>query len=329
MEWMTSPPEVVDVHNHVFLQEFFDFVNHETQLSVPVREDHVQTRYKVWAGLTNVDERAAMVDASRIDRQIVSFSAIDNFINPKHWTTNPEVRAEIAYIINNTFATMTSDYPDLFGAFADVPLVDGHHLSLAIDEIERAVDELGLDGVTLNSNYNGLRLDHEDLRPLLETIDNLAVPIFMHPSNPGGLGPTDSMPLLSPTIGFPAETTLSATRLVASGRLDEFDLNIIAPHMGGTIPYLAYRIERKEPGARDYFRNNFYYDTALYSHHHTSFALEEIGDQIVFGTDYPYLPTEDFAHIFDFIDGLDIPDETRDAIYGGNINQLCEKIDPG
>jgi predicted TIM-barrel fold metal-dependent hydrolase len=75
--------------------------------------------------------------------------------------------------------------------------------------------------------------------------------------------------------------------------------------MGGTVPFLAHRIsslverdprlrERVPRGPLEYL-SRFFYDTALSTNAIALGATREIValDQIVFGTDWPYLPDAD------------------------------------
>ena len=337
---MAPTTTVVDVHNHVFDRALFEFINGETGGSVPLREDAARLLWDVWVDLTDIDERIAMVEDSAIDKQVISYSGIENFVDPSHFQANPDARVTIGRRINDRYAALVERRPDLFAAFADVPLVGDRNVDAAIAELERAVGDLGCVGVTLNPNYGGIRLDDPRLDPLLETVADLDVPVFMHPANPAGLDAMRDIPILSYAVGYPTETALAAERLVLSGRLDEYDLDNLAPDAGGSLPYRVYRlglvVDEEVPIIQgrtdfratldrrpiDYFRSNFYFDTGLSNGHQYEFTLREIGDQVVFGTDYPYFPSGQFDRMWGFIDELELPGEREETLYHGNAKAI-------
>ena len=55
--------------------------------------------------------------------------------------------------------------------------VHGHLFNL-----ERAVGDLGLKGVTISSQARGLSLDAEEFRPFYDVVTRLQIPIFVHPA---------------------------------------------------------------------------------------------------------------------------------------------------
>lgn len=57
-------------------------------------------------------------------------------------------------------------------------------LRIVILEMERALDELELDGVALPTHSEGLYLGDEKLKPLLEALDERGVTVFVHPTAP-------------------------------------------------------------------------------------------------------------------------------------------------
>jgi 6-methylsalicylate decarboxylase len=140
-------------------------------------------------------------------------------------------------------------HPARFGGFACLPLpdVDG-----ALAEIDYALGTLGLDGVMLLTNANGTYLGDSRLDPVFDELNRRAAVVFLHPALPACADCTSLG--YAPLIDFVFDTTRAVTHLVLSGTLERSpDLRVIVPHAGGTIPYLADRIDllasRFVPGA--------------------------------------------------------------------------------
>lgn len=108
-------------------------------------------------------------------------------------------------------------------------------------------------------------------------------------------------------LGFPLETTIAITRMILGGVLERFPaLSILIAHSGGTLPFLAGRIESciahdahlkklgKIDGRRtvlDILRENFYLDAVIYDKIGLGAAIEAAGaDRVMFGTDHPFFP---------------------------------------
>ena len=125
--------------------------------------------------------------------------------------------------------------------------------------------------------------------------------MFVHPTIPlGGKDMRlDEFSLATP-VGFMVDTTLSFTRLILSGFLDRYpNVKLIAPHGGGTLPYLSGRLDRcyeTIPACRaaikeqpsDYLRRIFY-DTVVYEPRALAMCVAVGGaDNVLYGTDFPH-----------------------------------------
>ena len=98
-------------------------------------------------------------------------------------------------------------------------------------------------------------------------------------------------------MGQPAETLLikAISRLILAGTLDKFpDLRILLAHSGGTIPFLAGRLDScvaHDPTVRDrlkhepsWYLKRLYYDGVGYHAPALKLARELVGaDRIMFG----------------------------------------------
>ncbi|MGB8384007.1 MAG: amidohydrolase family protein, partial [Dermatophilaceae bacterium] len=190
-----------------------------------------------------------------------------------------------------------------FGSFACLPLpdVDG-----ALAEIDYALGTLGLDGVLLLTNTSGVYLGDAQLDAVFDELDRRAAVAFIHPWLPAGVERT-ALGYAPPVIEFVFDTTRAVTHLVLSGTLARCpDLRLIVPHAGGTLPFLADRLEllaarfvpdaatRAPAGVKAYLRRLYYELAISTSPHAVASLLQLVGpEHILFGSDWPALDEPD------------------------------------
>jgi 6-methylsalicylate decarboxylase len=214
---------------------------------------------------------------------------------------------------NEVAAEAIRGHPGRFGGFASLPLpdVDG-----ALAEIDYGLGTLGLDGVVLLTNANGVYLGDTRLDPVFDELNRRGAVVFLHPTVPACVDRT-SLGYAPSLIEFVFDTTRAVTHLVLSGTLERCpDLRLIVPHAGGTIPYLADRIgliaSRFVPGAADrapagvkaYFRK-LYYELAISTSPHAVASVLQLADpeRILFGSDFPALFEEDVQRLIQALAG--------------------------
>lgn len=128
-----------------------------------------------------------------------------------------------------------------FGLFAALPLPD---IGGAIAEAAHALDELGADGVTMETNHHGVYLGAPALDPLMEELDRRRAVIFVHPTSPSCtacLSLAFDQP--RPIVEFIFETTRAVTDMLYRRTLQRFPgIRMIIPHAGAAMPMVAARI---------------------------------------------------------------------------------------
>lgn len=89
---------------------------------------------------------------------------------------------------NEAVAELVNDYPDLFIGFASTDPINqwGQFKRECLDEIDKAVNELGLKGVKLYPSYCCYYPNDKKVYPLYEKIVELGVPIVFHQGSSGG-----------------------------------------------------------------------------------------------------------------------------------------------
>jgi 2,3-dihydroxybenzoate decarboxylase len=249
--------------------------------------------------LTDFTEfRLPEMDRHGVDMQVLSLSSPGIQMQP-----DPEIAVADARTANDYLATIISEYPQRFGGLAAVPLQDPHR---AAEELRRAVG-LGLCGALVNDHTLGHYLDEPQYAPFWETLQDLDVPLYIHPNTV----PADEWKVLrgypqidTATWGWAARTGGHAMRLIFGGVFDRFpNARIILGHMGEFLPFQLSRFDARyadldleHPLARlpsEYFGTNIAITTTgVFSHAVLMAAIEAVGvDNVMFSIDYPFEPT--------------------------------------
>ncbi|MFH1488162.1 MAG: amidohydrolase family protein [Pseudomonadota bacterium] len=241
--------------------------------------------------MSDFDENLADLKAAGMDVGILQPTQTMFF----YWA-EPSTASELIRMVNEYTAQGVSRYPEHFIGLATVPLQNGE---MAADELGYAVEKLGLKGVVIGSNVNGIGFDEERFQPFFEKVEALDVPIFIHPVNPAGTERVGRYYLVN-FLGYPLESAVTAAQFVLGGVLDRHPgLKICLSHAGGVLPFLLGRLEHGQsvrPEAREHckypfhgYLKNFFVDTITYRPETLRFVLEIMPVGHVFmGTDYPY-----------------------------------------
>ena len=241
--------------------------------------------------------------------------------------------------INDDLAAIQQKYPGRFVGLAQAPILDGR---AALNELRRAVKDLGLRGVTITSQVSDLPLDASNLYDFYETVCALDVPVFVHPA----LVPTGYEHLkdydLPRVLGREVDLTVATTRLIAGGILDRFPgLKIVMAHFGGGIAAVkdrlvgkGYRFGTLQKPFADYY-DMIYFDMAGFEGGNTALqcALQGIRpERLVFASDYPQDFTgvntdtgKDMSELRRYVDAiraLPLEDNHKDKILGGTAAEL-------
>lgn len=233
---------------------------------------------------------------------------------------------------NDFLAHVIQKHPTRYAGFAHLPLQDA---KAAADELARCVEELGFKGAMINGHTNGLYLDEEMYLPFWERVQDLDVPIYLHPCDPYDLPHAyrGHPELLGATWSWTVETATHALRMVFGGTFDRFPkLRLILGHMGETLPYLLWRLDsrsriqsRLDQGrgrlpSEVIRRNIVVTTTGVCSHSALLCALSALGDDsVMFSVDYPY---EDCGVAAEFVETAPVSEELRAKICHGNAERL-------
>jgi predicted TIM-barrel fold metal-dependent hydrolase len=243
---------------------------------------------------------------------------------------------------NDMLANVCERYPQRFAGYAVLPL---QNPEAAANELERAVENLGLKRTMIFSNMKGEYLDNQKYWVILERAEKLGIPIYLHPSQPSPdmIKPYLTYPILSGSMwGYAAEAGLHAMRLICRGTFDRYPgLKIILGHLGEAIPFWLWRMDNRWLREKDtvykddvftnklkrkpsqYVKNNFYVTTSgMCWPPVLRFVLSVMGaDKVLFAADYP---PESSVEAAQFIDSMPLSDSDKEKICHLNAEKLLQ-----
>lgn len=269
--------------------------------------------------------RLAAMDEAGIDLAVLS-------------VTSPGVQAEpdtsraikLAREANDFLSSVVRKHPTRYAGFAHLPMQD---VKVATDELVRCVKQLGFKGALINGHTNGHYLDEEMYLPFWERVQELGVPIYLHPRDPHDLPYAyhGHPELLGATWSWTVETATHALRLVFGGVFDRFpDVTLILGHMGETLPYLLWRLdarsrifstERPDWLPSEVIRKNIVVTTTgNCADASLVCALSALGeDRVLFSVDYPY---EECTTAARFIESAPIDQAVRAKVCHRNAERV-------
>src|SRR5713226_2869084 len=296
---------IVDFEHHYIPVELARRMGINTETKATLEKNGVA---KASVQLFNLDAQIEDMDRAGIDVAVLSCIL--------GWDTT----LENCRSINDSTGEVQRRHASRFVGLAHIPPMEGKP---ALQELERAVGELGLKGVTISSQMNGLSLDAEQFRPFYDMVAKLRVPIFVHPAlAPKGYDLLKDYEL-SVILTREFDLGVSVTRLIAGGVLERYpELEFVFAHFGGGLAGYKERIARssyrfKLPKAFAEYFDLLYFDMAGFEGSLIALrcALEGIRpERMVFATDYPQNFNNDDSKIGKNADGIREYIETIQAL---------------
>jgi len=222
-------------------------------------------------------------------------------------------------------------HPDRFVALTSPAI---QYPELAAEQVEYAVNELGTRGVSVGGTVLGEAPSLPKYDPFWAKVEELGVPVFMHPNDSiylfreGGLPARGNQANI---LGNPFETTFFLSNMIFDGVFDRFPgLRVCGAHGGGyLLSYLgrtevacartnANCVNQKQPS--EYVREQILADSMVFSAEGLRHLVAEMGtSQIVYGSDQPF-PWPDTMDLI--VDADFLSDAEKVAILGGNLHRL-------
>ena len=282
--------KVIDVHAHAAVPEAMELAGQKIGVGTN-RPDLVLP--------ATVTQRLADMDAQGIDMEALS-------INAYWYGTDRDTAKKICQIQNEKLAEICGRHPERFVAYASVAL---QHPDLAAEQLAEGARKYNLRGAAIGGSVEGLELSNPKFHPFWAKVEELGVPVFIHPQAGGASAQLKSRlqgnGRLDNVVGYPLETTIALSHLIFDATLDRFPrLKIIAAHGGGFLPSYAGRSDRgcltvpaACPGgphgglkkAPTEYLKQLYYDTMVFTPEGLRHLAAEVGvSQLMVGTDYPF-----------------------------------------
>jgi aminocarboxymuconate-semialdehyde decarboxylase len=211
-----------------------------------------------------------------------------------------------------------------------------------VKEAERAIRELGLKGIFIHSSHKGQYPDDDEARPFWELVQDLDVPVMIHPPHVGFGEERMNEYRLASSIGRPFDLCLALGRLIVRGVLEDFPrVKLVSSHGGGGICEVigrmdyAYELQdeayflgsyapmkiKHPPG---HYLKQIYVDTVTYHLPAARLALETLGpDRVLYGSDAPPL-TSLKPRAIELVNNLNLPEPQREAVFWRNAANLLK-----
>jgi aminocarboxymuconate-semialdehyde decarboxylase len=316
----------IDVHTHYYPPAYFariersggDFSFGTSATGQRIIRYRGARFFGVTAPMTDVAKRLEDMDRVGIDTEVLSLST------PNVYFVEGKAQTDVARMINDAYADLARSHPGRFLGFASIPMDDP---DAALRELERAMDELHLQGVVVLSNIRGRALADPVYRPFFEEADRRKLCVFVHPMIPVAAESFTEY-VLGPIVGFPFDTTLAIAKLCYAGVFRQLpNIRWIVGHAGGAVPYL---MERMDSGWRDFaecrvnideppstYLRRLYYDTVTFSPLNLRLLRDAVGtDHMVMGSDYPHL-LGSIEKAVSSIDAMEWSAAEKDQVFSG------------
>jgi aminocarboxymuconate-semialdehyde decarboxylase len=246
----------------------------------------------------DIAQKMAFMDQHKIDISVISLA------NPWLDFLPRNEAGDAARKINDDVEAICTKYEGRLYAFGTLPL--SADTATIVAEIERLTTLKHMRGVIMGTSGLGAGLDDVNLDAVYAALEKHNQLIFLHPhyglpTSVYGPRASEYGHVLPLALGFPLETTIAVTRMLLSGVWDRFSkLSVLLAHSGGTLPFLAGRIESciqhdghlKKQGKTenrrhvwDVLKKNIYLDAVIYSEVGLKAAIDASGaERLLFGT---------------------------------------------
>ncbi|KAI9641672.1 hypothetical protein NHQ30_009527 [Ciborinia camelliae] len=320
---MSSSTPIVDIHTHIYPPSYIELLKSRDEIPyirqfppatehrlviLPAEDTPSTSRGRPIGPDYDINQKIAFMNTHSINTSIISLA------NPWLDWLPPTSALQTALSINTEINDLCALHPTRLYFFGTLPL------SAPPASIHQSITHLQTlpycRGIILGTTGLGSGLDDPLLLPIFTTLAAAHLPIFLHPhyglpTSVFGPRANDYGHVLPLALGFPMETTIAVTRMMLSSVFDAVPaLQVILAHSGGTLPFLAGRIEscilhdahlkkegKVERGRKsiwEILKSNIWLDAVVYGEVGVRGAVGVSGtDRVMFGTDAPFFPPLD------------------------------------
>lgn len=305
---------ILDVHSHFYPRWYLDLLHERSSIPRVSRKDGVE-QFVIFPeeedpdhggriineDYWSLDSKVAYMDRFGIDQTLLSLG------NPWLDPFDEREGLKIARQFNEDFATLGSRTN---GRILGMGALPGAGVDNVVSIIEEIADTENLFGAITGTKLAGYAFDAPELDPVWSALERTGLPLLVHPHYGIALDELEGFGHAMPVaVGFPLETTVCLARLVYAGVLHRFPgVRLIGSHGGGTIPYLAGRLDAgwasdptlvdRMPTPPSEVIDRLFLDAVLYHPRALQAAADLVGtNHLMFGTDHPFSIADPAANI--------------------------------
>jgi 6-methylsalicylate decarboxylase len=312
----------IDVHAHYWTEDYLDRL-------VDMGKGDVQAVRGLGAGDgAEMDARLRLMDRAGVEVQVLSAAP------QMPYSEDPEKAARTARYVNDRYAELVERHRDRFRAFAALPMPN---VEESLAELERALGDLGMAGVVMNTTVLGHALVEPGFEPIFAELDRRGAVLYLHPAGNNACSPLIGTYHLTWMVGAPVEDTISIMHLITHGFPVRYPgIRIINSHLGGALPMLLQRWDDQygweSPGTPEppsVSARRMWYDTVGHGHVPAlRCAIDSLGaDRLLLWTDFPYENGELFVRAVDYITAPGIGAGAAQAILDQNASAVLRSRD--
>jgi 6-methylsalicylate decarboxylase len=306
----------IDVHAHYWTEEYLD-------LLIDLGKADAGAARGIGGGGAELEARLRLMDRAGIEVQVLSACP------QMPYGEDADQATKAARFINDQYAELAERRRDRFGAFAALPMP---HIEESIGEMRRALDELGMAGIAMNTTVLGHALVEPGYEPVLAELDSRSAVLYLHPAGNSACSPLIGNYQLTWMVGAPVEDTISIMQLITHGIPTHYPhITIINSHLGGALPMLLQRADDQygweapdTPEPPSVAARRMWYDTVGHGHVPAlRCAIDSFGaDRLLLGTDFPYETGDIFVRAVDYIYDPQIDPDAARAILDQNASAV-------
>jgi len=259
-------------------------------------------------GFNSLERHLVLMDKFGVEKEVINYG---NLLVPAAKTGKLPME-EVVKTVNDYIAEASRVAPTRFVPAAAVDPFGGE---AALRELDRAVEKLGLFGISLSTNVDGRALDDPVYEPIFERAKRWNMPLWVHPGQvpqswQQALGLNNRY--LNSGVGFLLDDMLCVVKMITAGVFDRWwGVKFVLCQLGGFLPFTMGRFDQqyfferraceqqKKPLPEYLQRRVAEYCQAFYVDTHTADASAircaldcMTADRIVLGGDYPISPPE-------------------------------------
>jgi len=225
-------------------------------------------------------------------------------------------RPELSTLCNDWTARIRDRNPDRLIGFCSVHPAQ---LEEALKEVERAVSDLGLSGLKLHPQVQGISMADPKLLAIVQEAKRLSLPVVLHVDPPSWEGDQflekersieqGPVQLIPEDVMDTGESDLSNPRHLKEVISVYPSNKVMAAHMGGCL-------------VREVIESKISFQTTGASKRTIEWACKNLGVQrVIFGTDFPFFK---MGEELEKVRAAALSTEEREKVLSGNILSILE-----